>query len=277
MINYKYNELEYAELVFNKGFQTKHIPTELRLLVLYLRDIVGLKPKQREEAIYEFCKLHIPKFKKEKFFKTINKALKTGLKKEQKLITIPYIEISQGEIDYINSLGIVYEYKKVLFAFLVQMKLNKQIYEYKFDKKYNSIYFKGGRKKYSVIKNMSNIPQKISLNDEVINELSNKGYIQILHKGAILLKYMEYCISNGNEIIKITDFENVGLYLDYHNGIKGVKKCDKCKKIIKTKNNKQKYCDDCARELQLQWQRESMKKQRNKICEVIENSENTHE
>lgn len=245
MINYKYNELEYAELVFKKGFQTKHIPTELRLLVLYLRDVVGLKPKQREEAIYEFCKLHIPKFKKEKFFKTINKALKTGLKKEQKLITIPYIDVSQGEIDYINSLDIMYEYKKVLFAFLVQMKLNKQIYEYKFDKEYNSIYFKGGRKKYSVIKNMSNIPTKMSLNDEVINELSNKGYIQILHKGAILLKYLEDCIFSGDVIIKITDFENVGYYFDYYNGVKDVILCEVCSQPTKKTGKNQKMCKNC--------------------------------
>lgn len=263
MISYKYNELEYAELVFKKGFQTKHIPTELRLLVLYLRDIVGLKPKQREEAIYNFCKLHIPKFKKEKFFKTIKKALNAGLKKEQKLVTIPYIEISQKEIDYINSFDIKYEYKKVLFAFLVQIKLNKQVYEYKYDKEYNSIYFKGGRKKYSAIKDMSNIPTKMSLNDEVINELANKGYIQILHKGAILLKYLENCVSSGDVIIKITDYENVGLYFDYFNGTKGVKKCDNCETPIKIIKNNQKYCKVCAEKIDREKAKERMKNKRN--------------
>lgn len=268
MINYKYNELEYAELVFKKGFQTKHIPTELRLLVLYLRDIVGLKPKQREEAIYNFCKLHIPKFKKEKFFKTIKKALNAGLKKEQKLVTIPYIEISQKEIDYINSLDIKYEYKKVLFAFLVQIKLNKQVYEYKYDKEYNSIYFKGGRKKYSVIKDMSNIPTKMSLNDEVINELANKGYIQILHKGAILLKYLEDCISSGDIIIRITDYENVGFYFDYYNGVKDIILCEVCDQPTKKTGKNQKMCSSCRVNKEIEnnrkYARESMQRNRNK-------------
>ena len=48
-----------------------------------------------------------------------------------------------------------------------------------------------------------------------------------------------------------------------HN-LKGTKLCKKCKKRIEQKSPKQKYCPQCAREMQLKWQRESMKKIRNK-------------
>ena len=253
MKNYKYNELAYAELIYNKGFQTKHVPTELRLLALYYRDVLGYKPKEREEKIYKFCKNNIPNFKKEKFFKPINKALRVASDKKQKFIIIKKIDIFKTELDYINNLDIQYEYKKVMFAFLVQIKLNKIVCEYKYDKEYNSIYFKGGTKKYNNIKKMANIPVKMSINDEVINKLEELKLITILFKGAILLDYINNCVADGDLAFTITDFENVGLYLDYYNGVKGVKKCEGgCGGIIKIKNNKQKYCNECAEKINIQ-------------------------
>jgi hypothetical protein len=265
MINYKYNELAYAELVFKKGFQTKHIPTELRLLVLYLRDEVGMKPKEREVAVYQFCKKHITGFKKENFFKKINKALKSGLNKEQKLIVVLKIDIYNKELEYINSFEIPQEYKKVMFAFLVQNRLNKAVYEYKFNKVYSNISFKGGIKKYNNIKKMSNIPIKMLLNDEVINELDKLKLVTILHKGMIILNYIENCIQEDEVIMTVTDFENVGMYLDCFNNLNGVKKCagENCDKNIKITNNKNKYCSDCAREIKMELDRQRMQEVRN--------------
>jgi len=278
MKNYKYNEFVYAEIIYNKGFQTKHIPTELRLLVLYYRDVLGYKPKEREEKIYDFCKNNIPNFKKEKFFKSINKALRAASDKRQKLVTIKGIDVFKAEIDYINNLDIQYEYKKVMFAFLVQMKLNKIVCEGKYNKEYNSIYFKGGTKKYNNIKKMANIPDKMFINDEVINKLEELKLITILFKGAILLNFINNCIQNDDIVFTITDFENVGLYLDYYNGVKGVKKCEGgCGYIIKMKNNKQKYCDDCAKEIKIQQDKLADKKYKEKLkSEKIENLDEGH-
>lgn len=246
-MNYKYNELTYAEKIYNNGFLTKHIPTELRLLVLYFRDVLELKPKEREFKLYEFCKKHIPNFSKEKFYKKMNKALNAGLKKEQKLIEISEIDIYKSELDYINSFDINQDYKKVMFTFLVQLRLNKMIYEYRYDgKEYNSSYFKGETKKYNNIKKISNIPTKMLLNDEVINCLEKLELVTILHKGTIKLDYIENCKQYGVIAFTITDFNNIGLYFDYYNDIKGIIKCEACGKIIKMRNNKTKYCLDCS-------------------------------
>jgi hypothetical protein len=247
----KYNELAYAENIYKNGFLTKHFPTELRLLILYFRDVLGLKPKEREYKVYEFCRKYIPNFKKEKFYKSINKALQAGLNKEQKLITIPKIDIYQVELDYINSLDLNQDYKKVLFTFFVQKKLDKTVYELKHgkDNEYNILYFKGGSKKYNNIKKISNIQNKTLLNDEVINNLGGLGLVKILHKGAIILEYINNCKEEGNIVFSITDYDNIGLYLDYYNNIKGVIKCEQCGKIIKMKNNRQKYCEECYKEI----------------------------
>lgn len=255
-MNYKYKELEYAELIYNNGFQTKYLPTEMKLLVLYFRDILDMKPKERELNLYKFCYKYIPNFQKENFYKPIKKALKTGTNKQQKLVTISKIDIYQSELDYINSLEINQEYKKVMFTFLVQLKLNKIVYEYKYNKEYNVLYFYGGKIKYNNIRDISNIPKTMSLNDEVINTLSNLGLVTILHRGKISLDYIKNCVPDGEVVIEVTDFENVGLYLDYYNGVKGVIKCEGCEKIIKISNNKNKYCKECAKEIQFNQKKE---------------------
>lgn len=267
-MNYKYNEHKYAELIYNNGFQSKYIPTELKLLVLYFRDELGMKPKEREYSLYKFCNKYIPDFKKEDYYKSINTALRIGTNKQQKLVTISKVDIYQSELDYINSLEINQEYKKVMFTFLVQLKLNKIVYEYKNNKDYNISYFQGGKIKYNMIKNMSNIPKTMSLNDEVINTLSGLGLVTILHRGKINLDYIKDCIPECEVAFEVTDFENVGLYLDYYNGVKGVIKCECCKKIIriKAKAYSQKYCDECWTEINKQQIKNRVEKHRNKKC-----------
>ena len=297
--NYKYNELEYAQLIYNNGFQTNYIPTELRLLVLYYKEVLKLKPKQRSEQLYEFCEKHMPDYKRAKYFKIINKALKQGSKKEQKLVNIEKINIFQSELDYINSLEIKYDFKKVLFTFLVQMKLNKFIYEYKNEKPYTSKYFKGGSIKYNNIKKMANLNNNMNINDDIIYFLNEFGLVKTLHKGLIVLNYLDNCFETGDVVIEVKDFENVGWYLDFYNGLKGMVLCKHCGQPFKQtkqdisycKKHKQYYqpietktiiCQDCGKEIlidgivkkqircsecqkkkQLEWQRNSMKKNRN--------------
>jgi len=274
-MDYKYNELAYAVEVYEKGFLTKYFATELRLLVLYYRDVLELKPKEREFKIYEFCKKYIPNFRKEKFYRIINKALNNGMKKEQKLISISKIDIYKTEIDYINSLNVNQDYKKVMFTFLVQLRLNKIIFEYRHEgEEYNMSYFKGGVKKYNNIKRISNIPAKMLLNDEVINALEKLNLVTIVHKGTIILNYIDNCKQKGDVLFSITDFDNIGLYLDYYNGENGVIKCENegCKKLIKKKSNNQKFCIDCAKKVEKENSVERKRKQRNnEKCHEVEN------
>lgn len=250
--NYKYNELEYAQLIYNDGFQTKHVPTELRLLVLYYKEILKLKPKQRSDKLYEFCEKYMPDYKRAKYFKIINKALRQGSAKEQKLVTVEKIDIYQSELDYINSLEIEHHFKKVLFTFLVQMKLNKFIYEYKNEKPYTSKYFKGGSVKYNNIKKMANLDNNININDDVIYFLDQYELVKVLHKGLIVLNYLDNCVETGEVAIEIKDYENVGWYLDFYSGLKGMRLCETCDNIFKQTNNKQKYCKSCAKSVKNQ-------------------------
>ena len=147
-----------------------------------------------------------------------------------------------------------------MFTFLVQLRLNKMIFEYRHDgEEYNMSYFKGGIKKYSNIKKMSNIPVKMLLNDEVINSLEKLELVTIVHKGTILLDYIKNCKQEGDIAFSIIDFDNIGYYLDWYNGENGVIKCENegCDRLIKKTNNNKKYCPECAktvqREQKLNW------------------------
>lgn len=240
--NYKYAELEYAKLIYSKGFQTKHRPTELRLLALYMKEELELKPKERSVQLYTFCQKWIPDYNRARYFKVINRALMQATKKGQKLVTIDKINIYQCEIEYINNLEIDYNFKKVLFTFLVQMKLNKEIYEYKNEKPYTSIYFKGGKAKYTNIKKMSNIPVKLDINDDVIYFLAQTELVTILHNGLIVLNFIKECKETGDIAVEVKDYENVGLYFDLYNHNSKIKLCEHCNNPFRQTKSDIKYC-----------------------------------
>lgn len=256
-MDYKYNELEYAKLIYDKGFQTKHIPTELRLLAVYMRDILEMKPKERREELYKYCEVNIPNYNKAKYFKTINRALQQATKKTNKLITIKEINIYQNEVDYINSIQLTDNHKKVLLALLVHKKLSKIVYNIKNadnpDKKdYNMVFFNGGIKIYNNIKKISNIPTSIKLNEDIIHDFLNyrlndadeKYLVTSLHNGLIILNFIDELSESGDVAITIKNFNNVGWYLDYYNNVKNIKLCKHCNQPFKQTKNDILYCSE---------------------------------
>lgn len=245
--NYKYDEISYAEKIYKDNkFQTKHIPTELKLLVLYYRDYLKLKAKDRKEKLTQFCIDNIPNYNRATHFKIVNRALQKGSNKKEKLVKIESIPIYQKELDYINGLDIQYDYKKMLFAFLVQMRLNKTMFEIRNkDKEYKSTnYFKGGKQKYQNIKSMANVNSKIDINDDFINDLSqgDNPLITIMYAGLIRLDFLNNCKQEGDTVIEVKDYENVGWYLDYYNRVDKIVLCDYCGQPFKQRHRNECYC-----------------------------------
>ena len=213
-------------------------------MVLYYRDILNLKPKERKEKLYKFCEDSIPDFNKALYYKTINRALNKGSDRKQKLVTIEKVDVYKDEVDYINSLDIEYDYKKLLFAFLIQMRLNKLMYEERNHKRYTTIYFKGGKQKYQNIKSMANVSNKIDINEDFISDLSqgNNPLIQTLHTGLIRLDFINNCEQTGGIVIEAKDYDNVGWYLDYYNHIDKVILCGYCGQPFKQNKKNEVYC-----------------------------------
>jgi DNA-directed RNA polymerase subunit RPC12/RpoP len=243
---YKYNEREYAKLIYNKGFQTKYFKTELKLLALYLRDI-GLTVKQRTEYIYDFCRKYIPEFHEAQYFGLLDSAIKYSQNKNRQFVNIDSIPIYKAEIDYINGITDVdYNSKRVLFTLLVQKKLDNLTYYYRNGKESKSINFKGGNQKYNKLKQMANIPKNIKINDEIVYNLNELGYIEIKYAGLIKLTYINNIQYKENDeiIIEVINYDKTGLYFDYYNNLDKVRLCKYCNEpFIQTASNQQ-YCEE---------------------------------
>lgn len=237
-MDYKYTELDYAKNIYENGFQSEqHLPTELRLVATYMRRILDYKPKKLREEMYKWCETHINGYKKELYYKRINSAINKACQKGSMLINVESVDFYKHEMNYINDLYIMddiddpkeskysYECKKLLFTLLFKMKVNKFITETKNTKpdfEYKGKYFKGGQKKYTELKKLAKIPEKIRINEDIINNLWVSGLVSPMYNGLVKLNFMdeiyeiEKDIKNEDKIvvIQIKDYDCVGWYFD---------------------------------------------------------------
>ena len=301
-MDYKYTELDYAKNIYENGFQSEqHQPTELRLVATYMRRILDYKPKKLREEMYKWCEQNINGYKKEIYYKRISSAIGKACKKDSMLINVENIVFYRKEMDYLNDLKIVKdinskeesEYsndcKKLLFTVVFLMKANKFITETKsMNKKfeYKGKYFKGGQKRYNQLKKLAKLPEKVRINEDIINTLWNNNLVTPMFNGLVKLDFMEDIYKIQNEIIKkieeacksdkdvnktekyvalyIKDFDSVGWYFDYYNQDKKIAFCKECGKIFKKKSNRQECCsEECSKKINRKKTKERMKTLRN--------------
>ncbi len=176
-------------------------------------------------------------------YKLFDKALKHSSDKKNKLVVVSEIPVYKEEFNYIKQLNIHDNYKKVLFAFLIQNKLNKEVYKIRKEKELNNIYYKGNSKQYNELKKMAKIPQKIKLHEEVIYELSKQGLINPMYQGLIQLKFLGLIDKVSDVMFYIRNYEETGWYFDYYNSAKKIKLCSECGEPFRQSNNRQEYCN----------------------------------
>lgn len=293
MMDYKYMELDYAKNIYENGFQSEqHKPTELRLVATYIRRILEYKPKKLREEMYQWCEIHIPDYKKELYYKMINSAINKACKKGSMLVNIEQILFYQYEMDYINNLFIkedtdtqkesVYSYacKKLLFTLLFKMKANKLLSETKSidkDFAYAGKYFKGGQKKYTELKKLAKLPEKIRINEDIIHTLWINDLVSPMYNGLIKLDFMEKLYKlqdntkkNDNTIaLEIKEYDSVGLYFDYYNKDKKVSFCKECGKIFRKRSNRQEYCSsECSKIIDREKAKKRMQVKRESKCSI---------
>lgn len=265
-MDYKYNELQYAETIYKNGFQSQqHMPTELRLVAIYMRRILDYKPKILKEKFYEWCENNIPNYNKVIYYKIINGAINKAAKRGSCLVTTGNVNVYKQEIDYIlksiiiDANGFEYNYsydcKKLMFTFLVRSKVNRQLFEQRNideNKEYKGVSFSGGQKKYTELKKIAKLPQKLRINEDVIHYLYISKIVNPLNSGILRLDFLDDIynnidISNKEPVIIIKDFDMIGWYFDYYNRANKISRCEDCGKLFKdnTKNSNQKYCPEC--------------------------------
>ena len=245
---YKYRETEYAKIIYENGFQSSHILKEARILSLYFRDVLNYKPKKRKEELYDFFSKNIEDYDEVVYYKTMDRALNYSKNKKNHLIDIDEILFYEEEMNYINSLDLSYNCKKILFTMLFCIKLSNRISKIK-EKisddndicNYNYISKQITDNKIIKMSNIGSVKDNIQL----FYILESDKYIKTYYTGStelIFLNNIKY--KKMNIAIKIKYFEDIGYYFDYYNKKNGIKLCSVCEKPFKSKTNNSKYCKE---------------------------------
>lgn len=257
--------LSYPQEIINP----KNYYNNIRILLLYLRDVLGLKPKLREEYIYELLKQIDPNFNEVTDYKKIDKILKGTSAKEYKIIdavkTRVYkhnlkdccpMYIYKSEFDFINSLTDNKNQRKLLFAILCFWKIRNAVYKVDL----NNFYIPNYVVTIPCLKRTS----RITLGEKetigyLFYDLRQLDYINYTPygKGGIIAKFLENLPKTNEEELKIeiTDIEDIGLYFEYFINLDKFKFCEKCGSIYRVNNSSQhggdrnnKYCKFCKKE-----------------------------
>lgn len=245
------NEKKQAEYIIEKGEVGNKPTSTLFLLAKYYRQKENLNKEQTFNKLNEFM---------EKNYKNYNSATWEDIiedisKKANKypLREIDYIEITKSEIDMIRNVCDI-RYEKLLFTMLCYAKL------------YNKISDKNNGWVNTDIKELFRVA-RVSVryrNDKFLylNDLETAGLISFSNKNDNLNLRVAFVDNDSETVLKIDDFRELGYeYLNYIGDGKFIR-CECCKKLIRKKSNKQKYCTDCYKRINSDMTNERQKKNR---------------
>ena len=245
------NEKKQAEYIIEKGEVGNKPTSTLFLLAKYYRQKENLNKEQTFNKLNEFM---------EKNYKNYNSATWEDIiedisKKANKypLREIDYIEITKSEIDTIRNVCNI-KYEKLLFTMLCYAKL------------YNKISDKNNGWVNTDIKEIFRVA-RVSVryrNDKFLylNDLETAGLISFSNKNDNLNLRVAFVDNDSETVLKIDDFRELGYeYLNYIGDGKFIR-CECCKKLIRKKSNKQKYCTDCYKRINSDMTNERQKKNR---------------
>lgn len=239
MIN-KYNEQELAEYMIENGFSSNKKFYELSVLSRYYYS-QGKSKEEIKELLIKFCDRYFENFNYVKYNSTLNKII--GSCGKYKLLQVGSVAITEKEVEKCNEL----DYGQIgmtFFSLLCLYKINKYFRDSNFV-----------NEKYSTIMKMAGI-QTRSTFMRILKILHDKEYIRICINGSI--EWITEIEEDNNIVIQVKDIMNSSLYYkNYLHG--GYKECESCGKMIRRISN-QKYCSDCAKQIKLQQNKESYRK-----------------
>ena len=269
MNKYQYKDLDYAKEILDKGFTSKFILSELRVLAKYYKSLDRANDEIKE-LIWSFCKNNLEGFNEAVHFKVINNAANFIKEDKNKLIQIDEVHISKSELEYVLSLDIEYDYKKVVFTLLVLSKLEKIYLQLRDGELKSKEYYFGGHKNYRNLVGTSKITfdkkkaSKVKNIHDLIRVFNEKGIIEITHNGNIKLQFMYDIKQSDDVVISVKDYSLIGYYLDLHCEENKVKECEICYVPIKANSSTSKYCKVCSKEKERERQRDKWHRNKDK-------------
>ena len=246
------NETKQAKYILEKGEVGNKPSSTLFLLAKYFRQKMNLNKEQTFQKLNEFMGNNYKNYNSatwEDFIEDISvKATKYPLSDTD------YVGITQSELDVIRNVGNI-KYEKLLFTMLCYAKL----YNIRSDLNNGWV-----NTKIQEIYRVARVAVKYRKDKFLyLNDLEQLGVIAFSNKNDNLNLRVTFVDMDGESMLKISDFRELGYeYLNYIGDGKFVR-CDECDRLIrKSENNKTKYCKICKDMKQKEWNRLYMQKVR---------------
>ena len=246
------NEKKQAEYIIEKGEVGNKPTSTLFLLAKYYRQKENLNKEQTFNKLNEFM---------EKNYKNYNSATWEDIiedisKKANKypLREIDYIEITKSEIDTIRNVCNI-KYEKLLFTMLCYAKLYNKISD-----KNNGWVNTDIQELYRVARVTVKYRKDKFL---FLNDIERTGLISFSNKNDNLNLKINFIDMESESALEISDFRELGYeYLNYI-GEGNFIRCSECNRLIRKTGKRDKYCSECKKEKQLEWDLKYKKKIRN--------------
>ena len=240
-----YHDIKRVEHILKKGFDRNDLAVDMKMLCVYYRDVLGYKPKQRKDALEAFCEEHINGYNEVLYFRIIDSALNFAKKKNSRLVEINKIDIYKSEVDYINNLPVEPNFKRILFALLVSIKLHRTMLATIYTA-YREGYFTSKRIKDSEIFNIAHVTTNLTKR-YYFHMLEMMGYITTYKSGVMNVKIFDNMPIDTSEVaIEIKRFLYAGYYFDAYNNEPLIIYCPKCGVPFRKTNGRHIYCKEHA-------------------------------
>lgn len=254
----QYNEIEYGRKIKEDGFQGDNIKKDLTILSKYLKHVDNMKLSDHKKFIYKFCEDNIIDFNEVVHFKIIDSCINKGRKRDEFPIQVKSIPIHEEYLRKIDSYDVPDDHKKLMLSLLVHKMINAEKKSQKNKEEYRlDLCHYSSNKADKHIFNSSRIGNTYKTR-EVIISLNQSGVIHDIGRNRIILKFAEDVdVNKVYYNLQSDDFDKIGWVWDLYKGHKMVIRCSECDKLIKkkAKNSNVKYCQSCAKSLQLEHSR----------------------
>lgn len=244
------NEKELVDKALTEGYIHQKISKTVTCVIKHYYSL-GMNRQQVREAIELFMQKHYPHFNAVKWQDTLDRWVRSIEKQDHSLLEIKEIAITHKELEYIRSLdSLVHE--KLAFVYLVYGKIFNQMNS-------NDSYWVNTPR--SDIFKDAKVAAGSVKQGLLINDLITLGAIEPTLNTKKLSKRVLFANDRDGAAITVRDFRNyIYLYLEWRG--EKVINCSSCGILLRQTSNRKKYCSECSKDKQKEWQRNSMKKMR---------------
>lgn len=227
------NERDYVDRILQR-YELGVKPTEtLSRVARYYMSIDGAKKSSVRAKLEDFMLRCDPTINLVKWQDTIDRIIKSSDKFP--LISIESVPITAKEIEICDSLDGV-QSRRLMFTLICLAKYSNLVNEKN-----------GGwvnRQDKEIFK-LANVVTSIKRQSLMLNDFRSAGLIRFSKK-VDNVNINVLCIDDGGlSVLDIRDFRNLGYqYMRFHGD--PYIECEECGLVIKKRSNAQKYCHDCA-------------------------------